>query len=449
MKDFLIWGLYNILFAVGYTLMLPKFFLRMWRRGGYRDGFMQRFGVYDDELMDAISAKRRIWVHAVSVGEVFVALHFIDEMQKVFPEYGFILTTTTSTGHAQAKTRLSAGDVLLYFPADLPFIVRRVVRKLNPVAVVLTECELWPNILRCLNGKGVPVFVVNGRISESSFRGYSKVRPFFRRAVALVDLLMVQSHVDERRLLGLGTPAENLIVMGSAKYDTALPDPAGVEIARKIIEDAGMNPDGDLLVAGSTWPGEEVLILEIFVGLQQTNPDLQLILVPRHMERRSEVEEILKKSELPYIKRTDMVEKAEGGTMKAEAGADKSPCVLLADTTGELMHYYAVAAVVFVGKSMGDNFGGQNPIEPAMFGKAVVVGPHMENFPGVMDDFITAEALIQVAGGGELKEKLSALLSDADMRQKYGKRAGSLVAEKSGVVARSIELIRVRMNTRS
>jgi len=134
---------------------------------------------------------------------------------------------------------------------------------------------------------------------------------------------------------------------------------------------------------------------------------------------------------------------------KAEAGADKSPCVLLADTTGELMHYYAVATVVFVGKSMGDNFGGQNPIEPAMFGKAVVVGSHMENFPGVMDDFITAGALIQVADGGELKEKLSALLSDADMRQKYGKRAGELVAEKSGVVARSIELIRERMNSRS
>jgi 3-deoxy-D-manno-octulosonic-acid transferase len=302
----------------------------------------------------------------------------------------------------------------------------------------------------------VPVFVVNGRISDSSYRGYSKVRPFFRRAVAWVDLLMVQSHVDEERLLGLGALPEKLIVTGSAKYDTAKADPQGEKIAGKILQDAGMNPAGEILTAGSTWPGEEELILDIFAELRRSHPQLQLILVPRHMERRAEVEELLKSRGLKYIKRTDMGENTENlktENLKEKAGsldntgADKHPSVLLADTTGELMHYYSIATVVFVGKSMGDNFGGQNPIEPALFSKPIVVGPHMENFPGVMDDFITAKALIQVADGGELKEKLSALLNDADMRLKYGKRAGDLVADKSGVVARSIELIQARMNS--
>jgi len=448
LKDLLIWFVYNILFVVGYSLMMPKFLLRMWRRGGYRNDFSQRFGSYSDALLEKIQRKPRIWVHAVSVGEVFVALHFIELMREVFPGMGFILTTTTSTGHTLAQKKIDQDDVLLYFPTDLPFVARKVVRLLNPVAVVLTECELWPNILRCLNRAHVLVFVINGRISASSYRGYRKVRPFFRRAVAWVDLLMVQSTIDRERLLGLGAPKEKLIVMGSAKYDVARPDPAGVEIARGIMRDAGMNPDGTILVGGSTWPGEESVLLDIFANLREIHPDLQFILVPRHMERRDEVEALIKARELSYVKRTEM---GGGGKKVALGQGDKGdaienpPSVLLADTTGELMHYYGIGTVVFVGKSLGDNDGGQNPIEPAMFEKPIVVGPHMENFPGVMDDFIDAKALIQVADADELEVQLAMLLSAPDMRKAYGERAGTLVAEKRGVVARSIELMRERI----
>ena len=432
MKDFLIWFVYNILFAIGYTLMMPKFLLRMWRRGGYRADFSQRFGNYDEALLEKIQTKRRIWLHAVSVGEVF-------------PGKGFILTTTTSTGHAQAEKKMAEDDVLLYFPTDLPFIAKKVVRLLNPVAVVLTEGELWPNLLRQLKRKQVPVFVINGRMSASSFRGYRKVIPFFRRAVALVDLIMVQSFVDKHRFIDLGTPKEKVIVMGSAKYDVARPDPSSIENAKRILRDAGMNPDGMILVGGSTWPGEENVLLEIFSKLRECNPKLQFILVPRHMERRNEVEEIIKSSGLMYVKRTDMGKKFEKLKKRNGNGASDGPCVLLADTTGELMGYYGIGTVVFVGKSLGDNEGGQNPIEPAMFEKPIVVGPHMENFPGVMDDFIDAKALIQVADTDELERQLTALLGDSDMRKSYGERAGTLVAEKRGVVARSIELMRERI----
>jgi len=341
-------------------------------------------------------------------------------------------------------------DVLLYFPTDLPFIAKKVVRLLNPVAVVLTEGELWPNLLRHLKRKQVPVFVINGRMSASSFRGYRKVLPFFRRAVALVDLMMVQSFVDKQRFVDLGTPKEKVVVMGSAKYDVARPDPSSLETAKRVLRDAGMDPDEMILVGGSTWPGEEKLLLELFSRLRESHPGLQFILVPRHMERRDEVEEIIKASGLMYVKRTEMEENVEN--LKTEMlkrgkgnGEGDRPCVLLADTTGELMGYYGIGTIVFVGKSLGDNEGGQNPIEPAMFEKPIVVGPHMENFPGVMDDFIDAKALIQVADADELERQLATLLGDPDMRRAYGERAGTLVAEKRGVVARSIELMQERI----
>lgn len=437
----MIWLVYNVLFAVGYTLLLPKFLLRMRRRGGYREGFLQRFGCYNDTTASKLAARRRIWVHAVSVGEVFVALHYMRELREYFPGVGFVLTTTTSTGYTQARDRLSDDDVLLYFPADFPMIVKRVVRRLNPVAVLLTECELWPNLLRCLNRRGVPVFVINGRISAASFRGYSKVRPFVRRAVAWVDRFFVQADIDRDRLLALGASDDRIEVTGSAKYDVAQPDADGATAARRILRDAGMDPDGELLVGGSTWPGEERVLLDIFHHLRESYPALQMILVPRHMERRDAVEGLLKQSGLPYRKRTDM-----DGARPSEDGA---VCVLLADTTGELKHYYAVASLVFVGKSLGDNHGGQNPIEPAMAGKPIIVGPNMENFPGVMQDFLGADALIQVSDRNELEAQLDRLLGDEAARRTYGDRATALVADKRGVVARTVVAIRERVEMAS
>ncbi|MBT3193675.1 MAG: hypothetical protein HN341_14100, partial [Verrucomicrobia bacterium] len=428
-----------------------------------RTGFLQRFGRYDETQLAAIRDRRRIWVHAVSVGEVFVALHFIDEMRVAFPGVGFILTTTTSTGHALAKEKLKPEDVLLYFPADFPLIARRVVTILKPIAVLLTEGELWPNILRQLHAAEVPVFVINGRMSASSYKGYRWVQPFFRRAVSLVDRFLVQSALDRSRMLDLGTPEETVVTMGSAKYDVAQPDPGGAETARSILVEAGMDPDGELLVAGSTWPGEESALLDIFVRLRDRNPALQLILVPRHMERRQEVETLLKARGLSYVKRTDMGDGGESRKSKCESreskcesrnsergeGGRNAPAVLLADTTGELKHYYAIGSVIFVGKSLGDNRGGQNPIEPAMVGKPIVVGPHMENFPGVMDDFITADALIQVSDAAELEAQLTLLVEGADDRRAYGERAGALVAAKRGVVKRSIAMIQERLAARA
>ncbi|HAS82177.1 MAG TPA: hypothetical protein DCS43_05755 [Verrucomicrobia bacterium] len=429
------WFFYNILFGIAYLVLMPSFLLRMRRRGGYRQDFSERFGRYADAKRVALAGGGRIWVHAVSVGEAVVALQFIRSLREARPGARFVISTTTSTGHAMLAERKSADDVLIYFPMDFPWIIRRVVRCINPVALVLMECELWPNLLRALYRAKVPVWVVNGRISQASYKGYRRVRMFFRRAAQWVTGFLVQTDGDAGRLTALGVPPEKLEVTGSVKYDAVQRDDAAEAAARKILIDAGMDPEAPCLVAGSTWPGEEGVILNCVKRLREHFPALQLILVPRHMERRQEVERLVRESGLPYVRRGAML----AGETPPEKGT--APVVLLADTTGELMGYYSVATLVFVGKSLGENHGGQNPIEPAVWGKTVITGPNMENFPGVLDEMLDAEALLQVADARALEQTIQRLLADPDACAEGGRRARALVASRRGAMARSVSRV--------
>lgn len=215
------WFLYNLLFATGYTLLMPKFLWRMRRRGGYRRGFGQRFGFYASSPppRDADATGGRVWVHAVSVGEVHVALRFMGACRAVRPDLVFCLTTTTSTGHAIAESHLDPRDELLYFPLDFPGCVRRALDRIRPTAIALTECELWPNLLRLATARGIPVALINGRISDASFRGYRTVRPVCARVLPLAAGFFVQDEADAERLRALGATAGSVRVMGSVKYD--------------------------------------------------------------------------------------------------------------------------------------------------------------------------------------------------------------------------------------
>lgn len=433
----MLWLLYNVLFTVGYLAMLPRFLFRMWKRGGYRKGFLQRFGVYDPELRERLTERRRIWIHAVSVGEIYVALHFMADLRRAMPGIAFVLTTTTSTGHALATGKIGADDVLIYFPTDFPLVVRRVIRTLNPIALILTEGEIWPNLVRALHGIGTPVMVINGRLSASSHRGYRVLRAFFRRIAACIDVFFVQSDADAARYRDLGVAEEKLHVMGSAKYDVAQPEDDAAEQARAILRDAGIPAERRLLVSGSTWPGEEALLLDIYSRFSGALNDVCLVLVPRHAERRNEVEAAIRDSGPPYVKRSELPTTA--------GPSATSPDVLLVDTTGELKSFYACADLIFVGKSMGENHGGQNIIEPAMFGRPIVCGPNMENFPGVMRDFIGADAVVQVADESGLEEAIHHLLQEGSEADALGNRARQLVERSRGVVARTVGEISARL----
>jgi 3-deoxy-D-manno-octulosonic-acid transferase len=425
----MLWFFYNILFALGILVMLPRAIVRMRRRGGYARNFGQRFARYSPELLARLGEGGRIWVHAVSVGEIFVAARFMQEYRARRPDVKFVLSTTTSTGYGIAEKEVAAPDVLIYLPLDYPLIMKRALSIIRPKALVLVECELWPNLIRLAKRGGIPVILINGRISDHSYSGYSKLRVFTRPLLAQVDLLCVQSEDDRQKLDSLGADPARLHVVGSAKYDMTPSNGDGEEKARAALEAAGIARDRLVLLGGSTWAGEEEVLLDAYKELRATINSLVLVLVPRHAERREKVLSSIADRGLSVVRRTEF-----------KPGASAPPDVLLVDTTGELRGFYACADVIFVGKSLTEH-GGQNIIEPARCGRAIVVGPNMENFAAVTRDFLAAGALIQVRDPSGLRDALRMLLADPGKRAALGENAQRLVREKAGAVRKTLDLI--------
>jgi 3-deoxy-D-manno-octulosonic-acid transferase len=424
----MIWWVYNIVFPLVFACMLPHYLLRMLRRGGYAKDFMQRFGCYGHSIRAALSGPgEAVWIQAVSVGELGVALTFMEALRKARPGVRFVLTTNTSTGYALAKKKVSAPDVALYFPLDTPPVMKRVFRRIAPKAVVLVENEMWPNLIRRAGAEKVPVAMVNGRISAHSYKGYRKVRFLTRRLLPGIGAFCVQSGGDGRRLVDLGAPEGRVEVTGSAKYDISATPPEAAEKARRLVVKLRPEGAGPVVVGGSTWPGEEEVLLDWAKAARAAHPGLLLVLVPRHAERRAEVLEAIAARGMSVAQRSKMA--ADGSD--APAGAD----VLLVDTTGELRGFYAAADAVFVGKSLTQT-GGQNPVEPAKDGRAVAVGPHMENFPAISEDFREAGAWAQVDDAAGLGATLDRWLAEPGERDRVGAAAAALVAAKAGATAK-------------
>ena len=424
----MIWWVYNFLFAIGFVLMLPHFLWRMWKRGGYRRGFGQRLGWYDTETRQQLAQGNWIWIHAVSVGELFIALRCMQAIRFRQSDARFLVTTTTSTGFALAKQRLSSTDRVMYFPVDAACIMRRLLRLARPQRVLLVEYELWPNLIRCCHREGIPVALVNGRLSEKSYRGYRKVHMFTRRLLPWVDHFFMQSEADARRIQALGALPETVHVVGSAKYEVAERDSEAEQEIGQYLESLDMGPSNLLLLGGSTWPGEEQILLRVYQKLKQDHPSLRLVLVPRHAERSAEVMADIKAAGCSWHCRSQ------------QPVADNKPDVLLVDTTGELRHFYAHADIIFIGKSL-TRTEGQNIVEAAAYGKPVVVGPRLDNFQAILHDFQSAAAICQVNDEPSLVNALGELLNDAEGRAELGKRAAQLVTKQAGALERTLDVL--------
>lgn len=426
----MIWLIYNLIFPLVFLCMLPYFLMRMCRRGGYRDGFEQRFGIYSPKIKETLAAHNYIWVHSVSVGEILVAFSFMAAYRQVHPHIRFVLTTNTSTAHKMATDRLDARDVLLYFPIDLPCIISRVLKMIDPLKLVLVECELWPNLLRMADKSNVPICLINGRMSDHSFKGYKRIGFLTRPVMELFNTVCVQSEMDAERYRELGVRSVKVHQLGSAKYDVATVPESAEATGRAVLRQLGVPDDARILLGGSTWPGEEAMLIDAYVLLREIYPDLFLVLVPRHFERAPELLPLFEAKGVSCARRSEMT-----GTVV------KSPDLLFVDTTGEIMNFYANADIVFVGKSFSPNHGGQNPIEPAACGKSVLIGPNMENFPSVMDDMLRAEALIQLSNPDQLRVEIARLLNDPEARAVQGARAEQLVLSKRGVMAETVRRV--------
>ena len=422
----MIWWIYNLLFPVAFACLLPHFVWRMLRRGGYGRDFSQRLGRYGTAESARLAAPGRpVWIQAVSVGELAVAFSFMEELRRQDPAVRFVLTTNTSTGHALALKKIQPPDVTLYFPMDVPWVIPAALQRIRPAAIVLVENEMWPNLIRYARQQGIPTVMINGRISAHSFRGYRRIRFITRRLLPQIHWFCVQSAIDRDRLLALGAPADRIEVTGSAKYDIG-PTPSAAEArARHVLAQVGNLTGDPVMVGGSTWDGEEEALLDIVPEAKKIHPHFLLVLVPRHAERREAVMDAIRRRGLAWIQRSRFPDDAPA--------PEKRPDVLLVDTTGELRGFYAAADVVFVGKSLTQT-GGQNPIEPARDGKPVVVGPHMENFAAIAQDFHAAGAWLQARDAADLREILLRLLRDSAARARLGRAAAELVVRKSGAI---------------
>jgi len=287
------WIVYNLLFTLGYLLLAPGFLLRMARRGGYRRHFRHRFGRYGRLTQARLAgtagaraaAERPIWIHAVSVGEVYVAWQVMRALRAKRPGTRFVLSTTSSTGWREAEKRIGPEDVLLYNPLDFPCCVRRALDAIQPRAFILTESEIWPNLIRACARRRIPLFLVNGRVSDRSAPRYRRLRWWFGAALREFALLMVQSDLDCRRLLDAGADPARTVVLGSAKFDVARRDADRERTASAVLARLDMGAGRTVLMGGSTWPGEEEILLGIYQRLRPRFPDLRLVLIPRHFER--------------------------------------------------------------------------------------------------------------------------------------------------------------------
>jgi len=419
------WLLYNALFAVAYTAMLPSFLFRMKRRGGYRARFADRFGRYPKEILDAFQGGR-IWIHAVSVGEVQVAGQLMRAMRERKPDLRFVFSTTSSTGWKTAEREVTPADVLIYNPLDFGGCVNRALDAVNPCAVILTETEIWPNFIRALRKRGVPVYLVNARISDRSAPRYKALRWFFGEVFRCFTKIYAQSDLDARRLIDAGADPASVRVTGSFKFDVAHRNES------KERELRGWTGDGEILLGGSTWPGEDVVMLEAYGKIQEKHPGVKLVIAPRHFEKADAVEANIRAAGFECVRRSKM----EG--MRVPAPPHNA--VYLADTTGELMGLFGIASVAFVGKSLCEH-GSQNMIEPCLCGVATVVGPYTENFRPVMSDLLAADALVQTPDAPTAEERkagvvavLQGFFDDPERRAAYGERARAAVARRCGVV---------------
>ena len=429
------WLTYNALFAVVYVAMLPAFLLRMARRGGYKNRFSDRFGKYPEGLFPADAKGNFVWIHAVSVGEVAVAGRLMRELRAKCPGIRFAFSTTSSTGWKVAEKEVAQGDVLFYNPLDFPRCVKRAFDAVRPRAVILTESEIWPNFLREAKRRGLPLFLANARVSDRSAPRYVKLKWFFGEVFALFDRVFAQSDLDASRLVAAGARKEAVEVTGSFKFDVAARnEPKERELSEWILSALrAVNPGAvslpPILLGGSTWPGEDSVLLDVYREVLVRHPEVQLVIAPRHFEKADAVEANIRAAGFGCVRRS-----------RGDAAPNGEKPVFLADTTGELMGLFGISSVVFIGKSLCEH-GSQNMIEPCACGKPTLVGPNTENFRPVMSDLLSADAILQVPDAATLQREILRLFDDPAARGKLGGRALAAVARRLGVVSKCADEI--------
>lgn len=422
---------YSLLLTFGLLVLIPHFIFQALAHGKYVAGLRQRFGLLSPRKHDG---RPVIWLHCVSVGETQAARPLVEKLRSEFPHYSIVVSTITITGQNLARKVFGQSvEAVFYFPFDWTWTVRRSLRAINPAVVLLMETELWPNFLRECQRRDIPVGLVNGRISNNSFRRYRLVRSFLKRVLRNLQVAVMQSENDAKRIASLGMNTEKIFVAGNLKFDanSVLPNEESTQELRRRFNLASSR---SLILAASTHSPEEKIILESFQQLRQQH-QVRLMIAPRHPERFPEVAKLLESSGLSWVRRTDVT--------KLE---DMSKEIILLDTIGELPAAYPLATIVFVGGSLIKR-GGHNVLEPAAVGACVVTGHNTQNFQAIVQLLLEAQAIVQLPpvdpekAASCLTHTLGELLKNKQERFELGERARKIVEENKGTAARTVSLI--------
>lgn len=428
---------YSVLLGLAFLVLLPKFLWDAFRHGKYISGLGERLGILKKLNNDG---RPLVWLHCVSVGEVQAARPLFEAIRREFPHYLIAVSTVTVTGQQLAREILkNEAQRIFYFPIDWRWVVRRALKVTKPSVVLVMETELWPNFLSECRKQQIPVAVVNGRLSEQSFRRYKLIRSLVSKVVNCLDLAVMQTKADADRIGALGLQPDRISVSGNMKFDAGTmkgTDSLTTELATRF-HFAG----GPLLLAASTHDPEERIILEAFHQLRSSagTSQVRLVIAPRHPERFGAVASLLNASKLSWVRRSNQA-----------APNDSNCAVVLLDTIGELRSVFPLASLVFVGGSLAP-VGGHNILEPAAIGACIVTGAHTGNFAEIVRTFTAQGAIMQLsdvrdgAAADALAKVFEDLFRDPQRRQDLGARAKALVEENRGATTRTIKVLRTIM----
>jgi len=417
---------YSLLSLAAIVLASPYFIYQAIRHKKYTANLAQRLGYLPISLN--VDGDESIWIHAVSVGEALTARALAADLKARYPRLRLFLSTTTIAGYEVARRSVQHVDAVFYFPFDFAFVVRRTLGVVNPRLFIMMETEIWPNLLHLCRRRGVKTMMINGRISARSYPRYRIARPFFKRVLADVDSFCMQSEESARRIVDVGADPSRVTVTGSLKFDS-LELPPAAHARPRLFRFFRMSPSRPVIVAGSTFRGEEAAVLRALGRIKKTMPTAVAILAPRQPERFPEAERLAREAGFATIRRSEL-------PIDAEPRAD----VIVLDSIGELAQLYQLATVVFVGGSLVDH-GGHNILEPAVVGKPIVFGPHMQNFKEIAESFVGNGAAVCVHSDRELDDELLSLLTDSVRRARMGAAAKALVEANRGAKEKTLAAI--------
>jgi 3-deoxy-D-manno-octulosonic-acid transferase len=429
-KDINMYILYNTVLLLAAIIVLPYYLLKIIFTGKYRKSLIPKLGGRQAKILANLKDGPRVWIHAVSVGEVTAAAPIAASLKAKRPDVEIIFSTSTETGQEMARRLIQDAAAFIYFPLDIPQIVRKSIKQVNPNAFVMMETELWPNFLKACKSKKIKTLMVNGRFSLRSYGKYRLTSFFWKKILNDLSAAGMITKIDAARFTNIGMPEDKIQVMGNAKYD-ALAAMASPALQKEIARRFNVRADERFFVAGSTHPGEEEVIIDVYKKLLEHHPEFKTVIVPRHIERTGAILELLRKSGLPdAITLTDM---NKGKIRKSER-------IIVVDVIGELFKIYSLATIVYCGGSLVPK-GGQNILEAAAWGKVIFYGPSM-------DDFSEEKALLEEAGCGvtirsaaELLQNIIHALEYPEELDKRGARGKAVVAANMGAAVRYADLI--------